>query len=132
MLALHRKYLSCCNMRHTMRSQWFRADSTRQRKLINHRCIQIHHRVMQTCRHQPMDIGSVLADDKAFVARGRGLLGKNYSTMLQPIKAQDSCTIKQITAKLLKVRMLRLRNYSSTCRLYLFWLLPNKKDPMEA
>ena len=33
---------------------------------INHRCIQIDRQALQTCRHPPMDIGAVLADDKTF------------------------------------------------------------------
>ena len=33
---------------------------------INHRCIKIGWQVTQTCRHQPMEIGAVLADDKTF------------------------------------------------------------------
>ena len=43
-----------------------RFHETTQIDKINHRCIQIDRWVKETCRHQPMDIGAILADDKTF------------------------------------------------------------------
>ena len=51
--------------------------------------------------------------------------------MWRPIKSQDSFKIEQKGALPTKVISLRLRNYSSTGRLYLFWLLPTKNDPSD-
>ena len=61
------------------------------------------------------------------VGRRSDILGKIYSTIKRPIKAQDSFKFKQITAILIQVWTLRLGNYSSTGPLYLFLLLATKK-----
>ena len=44
-------------------------------------------------------------------------------------KAKDNFKIQQKVALPTKVMALRPKKYSSTGRLYLFWLLPTKKDP---
>ena len=39
---------------------------------IGHRCIQIGRQALQTCRHRPMEIGAILADDqKSYFIFGR-------------------------------------------------------------
>ena len=39
---------------------------------IGHRCIKIGRQVSQTCRHRPMEIGAILADDqKSYFIFGR-------------------------------------------------------------
>ena len=62
-----------------------RFHETTKIEKINHRCIQIDRWVKETCGHRPMDIGTILADDKTFfsnfVGRRSGILGKIYSTM---------------------------------------------------
>ena len=56
---------------------------------IGHRCIQIGRQALQTCRHRPMEIGTILADDQKsyFILVGRRsvFFDKNYSTMYRRI-----------------------------------------------
>ena len=49
--------------------------------------------------------------------------------MYQRIKPQDSFKIRHNIVLPTKVLSLRLRKHSSTCRLYIFWLLSTKIDP---
>ena len=65
------------------------------------------------------------------VGRRIEFLSKKYSTMYRRIKSEDIFKIKQNVALPTKVISLRLRIHASTGRLYLFWLLPTRNDPLD-
>ena len=82
-----------------------------------------------------MDIGAALADDQTcyfhnWSAGEVVFLGKNYSTMKRPIKAQDSFKIEQKVGLPTKVWSLRLRNYSTMGPQYVFLTPADKNRPL--
>ena len=81
-----------------------------------------------------MDIDTVLADDQRyyliFGGRRSGLFDKNVQYNIAANQTTDSFKIQQNIALLYRPKNLSLRptKHTSTGRLYLIWLLPNKID----
>ena len=67
----------------------------------------------------------------SLVSRRIWFSGKKYSTMYRRTKSEDSFTIEQNVALPTKIISLRLRIHASTGRLYLFWLLSTRNDPLD-